>query len=138
MQIINASYAELSDATKRAVHDKWIAKNESATTATPSPKPAPPKPAPTPSAPTPAKKSESSQLENLRALHRSDLHNLRQSHAIELENMTRRVRFDKMMGLIFGLVLSVPIYLIFSDIDYAVNKVVAAQQAKTEASMRRN
>jgi curved DNA-binding protein CbpA len=114
MQIINESYAILSDPAKRADHDRWIDKQEK----------------------NPAllrkDKSFDAYIDNLRALHRADLHQLRKAHALEVEGLKRRVKFDKKWNIMIGVLLSIPIHLIFSNIDDAINKAHADPVAVTQ------
>jgi curved DNA-binding protein CbpA len=105
MQVINDAYATLSDTAKRAAHDQWIAKGTPKSSAAPI--------------------SESAKIERLRLTHRADLHQLRQVHAIEIEIMKRRMNFDRKFNVLVGLLFSIPLYLIFSNLDNAINKAHA-------------
>jgi DnaJ-class molecular chaperone len=132
MQVINDAYAVLSDTTKRGAHDRWIASQVQAA-----------KPA---TASVPTNVPESSKVENLRSLHRSDLQVLRkvlqEAHESEVARMKRVHHFEKKVGILIGLLISFPIYLAFSSADEFFNGVhadpVAHVQSQKEVPMLRH
>lgn len=116
MQRINDAYAVLSDEEKRAEHDKWIAQAEKK-----------------------AKKQVpaiSKQIDNLRALYRGDLYELRRRHAEEVNKLRRSNRYERIMGIIMGLVISVPLHIIVSFAGEAIQGVQHAYQQKEVAMLR--
>jgi DnaJ-class molecular chaperone len=126
MQIINDAYAVLSSSSERAAHDKWIAANEKAVS---------------PSATDTITKSsiDRAYVDKLHASYRTKLSQKQQAHAAEIAGMKRVQQFEKVWGILLGLLFSIPIYTILSDIDTAVTKAHAEQDKQyQEASMLRH
>lgn len=127
LQIINDAYAILSDPAERAKHDKWITANEKVPA--PSPKAAP-KPEP--------KLSPATQLyvEKVHAAYRNHIQKLNKAHSVELSALRKHHQWEKKFGILIGLMLAIPIFVIFATVDSAVNK--SHPQQYQEANMRRN
>lgn len=107
MQIINDAYAALSDPTRRAAHDQWINKNETHSTSQSNVK----------------VHSTGEKLEQLRALHRRDLYQERQQYEAKIAVLNGRVKRYRHFGLIFGLLVSIPIHFGLYSISHALAMV---------------
>ena len=131
MQIINDAYAVLSDASKRAAHDRWIATNEkiaSVAAAAPAPTPKP--------APAPVNRSNA---EHVHAVYREAFTKERRRHQAELAAVRRFSSYSAWAGILVGIMVAVPLYMIFASIGNSIEKSHAAQaQQYQEANMRRN
>jgi curved DNA-binding protein CbpA len=118
MQIINAAYATLSDPVEREKHDRWIAANE----------------------------PKSSRIENLRSLHRADIQAIRQLHEAEVKILKGGYKFERLKGIVIGLLVSLPIYFIGAGANTVIERVQAKQREhsqqqfnqKKESTMLRN
>jgi curved DNA-binding protein CbpA len=120
MQVINEAYAVLSDPTKRADHDKWISRKEAA----------------------PAK--QVSKLIDPRtnmvvdSLYLEKLHHAYQSrHQSTEKNLRGELNFKKRFYIFVGLMISIPVYVIYSNVDSAIQNAHAEHPYK-EAPMIRN
>lgn len=122
MQIINDAYAELSDPIKRAAHDKWIARNERAG-------------APASSQGTSSKPSD---VEKLKIVYRAELQRIRKAYDVQVNVAKRANKFERKIGFIMGILISIPIYMAFSSIDDAINKAHAAQNPQHQEVNMRN
>jgi curved DNA-binding protein CbpA len=120
MQIINDAYAVLSNPEKRAEHDKWISKNEKLPAKSAAPKLVDPRT---------NMVVNGEYVEKLHRLYRE------RHHATE-KNLRGQLNFKKWFYIFVGLLISVPAYVIFSDVGSAIQKA-NAQQNK-EAPMMRN
>jgi curved DNA-binding protein CbpA len=132
MQMINDAYAVLSDAKKRAEHDKWIRVNE----VTPTPSQSKAHSVVDARTKLPV---DSAYVEKLHTLYRAKLSQNQQEYAAELKRLKGFTNFQKRFFIFFGILISIPAYIIFSDIDSAIQKAHADQaQQYQEANMRRN
>jgi curved DNA-binding protein CbpA len=133
MQVINAAYEVLSDSVKRAEHDRWIKSNEKLPAPTPT---TAPKPAHRPvSTPTPVSASQT-HIDKLHAAYIAKIRAERQVHAAEVDGLKRAHRFDRGFGILLGIMIAIPLCVIFATIDNVVNHAHAQQYQ--EANMRRN
>lgn len=118
MQIVNDAYAVLSDPVRREKHDRWIVQEEQKTSTNPRTS-------------EPIKRSDphlQTQIDRLRKLHRADLHAMRQLHEVEVKALKRWQKFEKVQGIVLGLLISLPLHIIFAKADEAIQRVQAAAQ----------
>jgi curved DNA-binding protein CbpA len=112
MQIINDAYAVLSDAGQRQAHDKWIVAQEKAA-----------------AQPRTNKKGtlvthpaiDAEYVESLHNAYRHKIRVERDIHAHTLAAATRTKKFERWIGMMTGLIVSVPLYIIYASIDTAIN-----------------
>jgi DnaJ-class molecular chaperone len=120
MQVINDAYAVLSDSKKRAEHDNWIKAKEV----------------------VPVNKSTrivdprtntvvtSTYVEELHRIYRARIQSSE-------KNFRKELNFRKRFYIFVGLMISIPVYVVFSNVDSALQKNVVQTPQQKEAPMIR-
>jgi curved DNA-binding protein CbpA len=133
MQVINAAYEVLSDSVKRAEHDRWIKANEKLPA--PAQKPAP-KPAPAQTTAPAQVYANQAQIDKLHAAYVAKIRAERVIHATNIDCLKRAHRFDRGLGILIGIMVSIPLCILFATLDNVINNPHAQQYQ--EASMLRH
>lgn len=138
MQIINAAYATLSDPVEREKHDRWIASNE--------PKGMNHQARVNAKGDVVSVGEMARRIDNLRSLHRTDIQAIRQLHEVEVKVLKGNCKFERLKGIVIGLLVSLPVYFICAGANTVIERVQAKQREhiqqqfnqKKESTMLRN